>query len=53
MESSIQSVLLFNPDAAGTPIMLDLHKFMVAISRFEVNHDGYGGTDPDAMMGQW
>ena len=23
-------------------IMLDLHKFTVAISRIEVNHDGYG-----------
>ena len=32
------------------PIILDLHKFMVAISRFEVNHDGYGGTAPDAMV---
>ena len=34
--------------AIGTP--LDLHKFMVAISRIEVNHDGYGGTAPDAMV---
>ena len=32
------------------PIMLDLHKFMVAISRTEVNHHGYGGTAPDAMV---
>ena len=32
------------------PTMLDLHKFMVAISRIEVNHDGYGGTAPDAMV---
>ena len=32
------------------PIILDLHKFMVAISRIEVNHDGYGGTAPDAMV---
>ena len=31
-------------------IMIDLHKFMVAISRIEVNHDGYGGTAPDAMV---
>ena len=30
--------------------MIDLHKFMVAISRIEVNHDGYGGTAPDAMV---
>ena len=32
------------------PIILDLHKFMVAISRIEVNHDGSGGTAPDAMV---
>ena len=31
-------------------IILDLHKFMVAISRIEVNHDGFGGTAPDAMV---
>ena len=30
--------------------MLELHKFMVAISRIEVNHDGYGGTAPDATV---
>ena len=32
------------------PIMLDLHRFMVAISRIEVNHDGSGGSAPDAMV---
>ena len=32
------------------PIMLELHKFMVAIPRIEVNHDGYGGTAPDAVV---
>ena len=32
------------------PVMLDLHRFMVAISRIEVNHDGFGGTAPDAMV---
>ena len=32
------------------PIMLDLHRFMVAISRIEVNYDGSGGTAPDAMV---
>ena len=32
------------------PIMLDLHRFMVAISRIEVIHDGFGGTAPDAMV---
>ena len=32
------------------PIMLDLRRFMVAISRIEVNHDGFGGSAPDAMV---
>ena len=32
------------------PIMLDLHRLMVAISRIEVNHDGFVGTAPDAMI---
>ena len=32
------------------PIMLDLHRFRVAISHIEVNHDGFGGTAPDAMV---
>ena len=32
------------------PIILDLHKIMVAISRIEVNHGGFGGTAPDAMV---
>ena len=32
------------------PIMIDLHKFTVAISRIEVSHDGHGGTAPDAMV---
>ena len=30
--------------------MLVLHKFMVAISRIEVNQDGHGGTAPDAKI---
>ena len=25
------------------PIMLDLHRFMIAVSRVAVNHDGKGG----------
>ena len=29
--------------------MIDIHKFMVAVSGIEVNHDGNCGTDPDAM----
>ena len=32
------------------PIMLELQRFMVAISRIEVNHDGYGGTAPGAIV---
>ena len=32
-------------------IMNDLHKFMVAVFRLQVNHDGKGGTAPDAMIG--
>ena len=32
------------------PIIFDLHRFMVAISRIEVSHDGFGGTAPDAMV---
>ena len=31
-------------------IIFDLHRFMIAISRIEVNHDGFGGTAPDAMV---
>ena len=31
------------------PITVDLHKFMIAISRIDVNQDGKGGTAPDAM----
>ena len=29
---------------------MDLHNYMVVISRIEVNHDGYAGTAPDTMM---
>ena len=29
------------------PIMLDLHRFMIAVARVSVNHDGKGGTAPD------
>ena len=28
-------------------IMLDLHRFMIAVARVTVNHDGKGGTAPD------
>ena len=32
------------------PIMLDLHRFMVAVARVTVNHDGRGGTAPDPLV---
>ena len=32
------------------PIVSQLHRFMVAISRVSVNHDGRGGTAPDALV---
>ena len=32
------------------PIMSDLHRFMVAIARVSVNHDGKGGTAPDPLV---
>ena len=32
------------------PIVLDLHRFFIAISRAGVNHDGLGGTAPDPLV---
>ena len=32
------------------PIMLDLHRFMIAVARVTVNHDGRGGTAPDPLV---
>ena len=32
------------------PIMADLHRFMIAIARVSVNHDGRGGTAPDPLV---
>ena len=32
------------------PIMADLHRFMIAIARVSVNHDGKGGTAPDPLV---
>ena len=32
------------------PVLLDLHKFFIAISRAVVNHDGWDGTAPDPMI---
>ena len=31
-------------------IMLDLHRFMIAVARVAVNHDGRGGTAPDPLV---
>ena len=33
------------------PIMTNLHRFMIAIARVSVNHDGKGGTAPDPLVG--
>ena len=36
------------------PIMLDLHRFMIAVARVSVNHDGRGGTAPYPLVwDQW
>ena len=32
------------------PIMLDLHRFMIAVARVSVNHDGKGGIAPDPLV---
>ena len=32
------------------PVMLDLHRFMIAVARVTVNHDGKGGTAPDPLV---
>ena len=32
------------------PIFLDLHRFMIAVARASVNHDGKGGTAPDPLV---
>ena len=31
-------------------VMTDLHRFMIAIARVSVNHDGKGGTAPDPLV---
>ena len=50
MMSLLLDVIFFGLVVIGIPFLLDLHKFMVAISRIEVNHDGSGGTALDAMV---
>ena len=32
------------------PMMLQLHRFMIAVARVTVNHDGRGGTAPDPLV---
>ena len=32
------------------PIMMDLHRFTIAVARVSVNHDGKGGTAPDPLV---
>ena len=32
------------------PILLDLHRFMIAVARVSVNHDCKGGTAPDPLV---
>ena len=32
------------------PIMADLHRFMIAVARVSVNHDGKSGTAPDPLV---
>ena len=32
------------------PIMLQLHKFMIAVAGVTANHDGMGGTAPDPLV---
>ena len=34
----------------GILLMTDLHRFMIAIARVSVNHDGKGGTAPDPLV---
>ena len=35
------------------PSMLELHRFMIAVARVTVNHDGKGGTAPDPWFLEW
>ena len=34
----------------GYPIMIDLHRFTIAVARVSVNHDGKGGTAPGPLV---
>ena len=41
---------LFGVCGIWYPVLLDLHRFFIAISRAVVDHDGFGGTAPDPMV---
>ena len=41
---------LLNARELWYPIVLQLHRFMVAVSRVSVNHDGRGGSAPDPLV---
>ena len=41
---------LLKANSKRYPIMLDLHRFMIAVARETVNHDGRGGTAPDPLI---
>ena len=41
---------LFTARDLWYPILRQLHRLMVAISRVSVNHDGRGGTAPDSLV---
>ena len=41
---------LVNARGLSYPIIQQLHRFLIAISRVSVNHDGRGGTAPDPLV---
>ena len=41
---------LVNAKELWYPFLQQLHRFMIAISRVSVNHDGSGGTAPDPLV---
>ena len=50
MQSLMLVVICLGSVGAGTPVLLDLHRFFIAISRAVVNHDGRDGTAPDPLV---
>ena len=42
--------VLLNAPEYWYPIVLRLHRFMVAVARVSVNHDGRGGSAPDLLV---